>query len=219
MFTGIVEEIGTMISLKKGSRSATIKVAASKVLDDLRLGDSINTNGACLTVVGFDNSGFEVEVMFETLKRTNLGQLLSGSKVNLERALQLTGRLGGHLVSGHIDGTGKILSIEKDDIAHKFTIQAQPVILKYIISKGSVALDGISLTVVDVGKDNFIVSIIPHTASETTLLSKKTGDVLNIESDLIGKYIERFVNLQEMPSKKSGNIDINFLNEYGFTTK
>jgi len=217
MFTGIIEETGTVIAVKKGSQSARIKIAAQKILTDLHVGDSINTNGACLTVSHFDDHGFEVDVMHESLDRTNLGQLQPGSRVNLERALQLSDRLGGHLVSGHIDGGGRILSIQKDDTAYWFTISAAPGILKYIVQKGSVALDGISLTVAGIAPGSFKVSIIPHTAAETTLLLKKTGELLNIECDLIGKYIERFVHPES--EEPSGNIDINFLSKHGFTSK
>jgi len=217
MFTGIIEEIGTVASVKKGPQSARIKIAAQKILTDIHMGDSINTNGACLTVSRFDANSFEVEVMHESLDRTNLGQLQPGSKVNLERALQLSDRLGGHMVSGHVDGEGSILSIQKDDNAYWFTISAAPDILKYIVPKGSVALDGISLTVVSTMPGSFKVSIIPHTAAETTLLLKKTGELLNIECDLIGKYIERFIHPEA--EERSGNIDINFLSKHGFTSK
>jgi len=214
MFTGIVEETGTIGSVRRGAVSASLRIDASRVLEDVRVGDSINTNGVCLTVTAFDKRGFVVDVMAETMRRTNLGMLAPGSRVNLERALRLSDRLGGHIVSGHIDGTGTITGIRKEENATWITLRTNPEITRYIIPKGSVALDGISLTVVDVTETSFSVSIIPHTGHETTLLEKKTGDKVNIECDLTGKYIEKF--LREGKNQPGETLNINFLNKHGF---
>ncbi len=212
MFTGIIEETGIVKSLKKGAKSAEISVKAEKIFDDIHLGDSIATNGVCLTVTSFENNIFTADIMNETLKRSSLGQLKSGDLVNVERAMAANGRFGGHIVSGHIDGTGTILSIKKDDIAVWVTISAKPEILKFIVEKGSVALDGISLTVADVNNTCFSVSIIPHTGTNTTLLTKKIGDVINIENDIIGKYVEKLITNNKVESK----ITKEFLAKYGF---
>lgn len=214
MFTGIIEETGTILSVKRGTRSAVITIAAQKVLNEIKTGDSINTNGVCLTVVSFGPEGFSVDVMAETLKVTNLGSLKTGSKVNLERALRLNDRLGGHLLSGHIDGIGKILDLKRDDNAILVTIRAEKNIMKYIIHKGSIAVDGISLTVANLTEEWFTVSIIPLTARDTTLMLKKTGDLVNLEVDLIGKYIEKFL-IQNNPVKKQ-EIGMDYLKEHGF---
>jgi len=214
MFTGIIEETGTVLSVKRGIRSTVITIAAKKVLNAIKTGDSINTNGVCLTVASFDKEGFSADVMAETLKVTNLGSLIVGSKVNLERALMLNDRLGGHLVSGHIDGTGKISGLDRDDNAVLVTIIAGENILKYIVNKGSVAVDGISLTVTELKEDGFAVSIIPLTARDTTLVRKKKGDFVNLEVDMIGKYVEKFL-VRENPEKKRG-IGMDYLKEHGF---
>src|SRR5512141_1339695 len=169
MFTGIVEELGSIAGIKKGAKSAVLRVDSTVVVGDVKLGDSISVNGVCLTVVGFTKGSFSAEVMAETLRRSNLGGLKSGGKVNLERALRPTDRLGGHFVSGHIDGVGTIKSIVKEDIADVFTIAAPAAVLKYVIEKGSIAVDGISLTVVDLTEESFRVSLIPHTSANTTL--------------------------------------------------
>ncbi len=215
MFTGIVEETGIIKSVKWSSHSAIIGIKANKVLCGLKIGDSINTNGACLTVTSFDNTGFSVGVMSETMRRTNLNKLSAGSQVNLERALRFNDRLGGHFVSGHIDGTGIITGIRKEDIATWITVNATEDMLKYIVLKGSVALDGISLTIADVAKKQFMVTIIPHTTKETTLLSKNIGNKINIECDLIGKYIEKFM-LAKPHKSTTSKIDMDFLKNSGF---
>ena len=212
MFTGIIEEIGKVEAVRPGAQSSQITIRAARVLTDIRRGDSINTNGACLTVVEFDTSTFTVDVMPESMKRTNLGELRNGSRVNLERALKLSGRLGGHLVSGHIDGTGKISSRWKEENAEWFRISAGPEILKYLAEKGSVAVDGISLTVVEAGDAFFTVSVIPHTQTETTLTSKKTGESVNIECDMIAKYLEKLTNNE----RGTGRISLDFLADKGF---
>lgn len=215
MFTGIIEELGTISSIQWGSKSAILNIGASKILDDIKTGDSINTNGACLTVTSFRTREFSVDVMAETMRRTNLQKLTVGSKVNLERALKISDRLGGHIVSGHIDGTGTITNIKKEDIAVWVSIKTQPEISKYIIQKGSVAIDGISLTVAEINNDTFKVSIIPHTGLQTTLLSKRTNETVNIECDQVGKYVEKLLFNQEAKRQPSA-IDMEFLKENGF---
>lgn len=215
MFTGLIEEIGTVESIKKGPKSATITIKAKKILGGIKPGDSVATNGVCLTVTSFTSNSLEVDVMAETMRRSNLDSLSSGSKVNLERALKLGDRLGGHIVSGHIDGTGTVKDFQQEDNAVWVSIAAPLDILKYIINKGSIAIDGISLTVAYLDNECFKVSIIPHTSDETTLLEKNIGDKVNLEVDIIGKYIERFLSFKEDNVSKS-NIDIEFLGKHGF---
>jgi riboflavin synthase len=218
MFTGLIEELGEMIKIQHGINSAKLTLKASKVLELVKLGDSIAVNGVCLTVVWFSPSQFAAEVMDETLRKTNLGNLVTGDKVNLERALSLGDRLGGHMVSGHIDGVGQIVGMKKVDIANVITIEAPQEVTDYIISKGSVAIDGISLTVVDCLEEMFTVSIIPHTAAMTTLGYKKNGDKVNLEADMIGKYVVKFLERQAAGSskRKESKLDVNFLAENGF---
>lgn len=211
MFTGIIEEVGTVNRIRKGSKSVALTISAKKVLENTAIGDSIATNGVCLTVTEKYPNSFTVDVMFETLNRTNIKDLTVGSPLNLERALTLNSRLGGHMVSGHIDGIGKIISIHKEDIASIYTIETDPDLLKYIIKKGSIAIDGISLTVVDVNDQRFSVSIIPHTIAETTLSKRKVYDSVNIECDLIGKYVEKLLK-----TENSSNISETMLKNYGF---
>lgn len=217
MFTGLIEEIGKIKHISKGSRSFQFTIEAEKVLNDLKLGDSVATNGACLTVVSKNKSDFTVDIMAETVKRTNFSALKTGDRVNLERAMRLNDRLGGHLVSGHIDGTGKITGIKKEDIAHIVSIESEKEIIAQMLNKASVAIDGISLTIIAVDENKFSVSIIPHTAGETTLLKKKIGDVVNLETDLIGKYVLNFLkqNKNENPAKPS-RLNMDFLAENGF---
>ena len=205
MFTGIIEEIGIIKSIKQGAKSAVLEIAAKDIMDDVHLGDSIAVNGVCLTVTSFSALGFTADVMAESLRRTALGELKPGSKVNLERAMLMNGRFGGHIVSGHIDGTGTVKSLEREDNAVWVTIAAGSNLLKYIIEKGSIAIDGISLTVAYVDDAVFKVSIIPHTASETTLLSKKPGDLVNLENDLVGKYIDKLMHYEKNESSKQKN--------------
>ena len=209
MFTGIIEEVGEIQSIKKGANSAVITIKASTVLGDLHLGDSVALNGVCLTAVS-------------TLRRTNLGELKSGSKVNLERAMAANGRFGGHIVAGHVDGTGTISSMKKDDNAVWITIDTSAAILKYIISKGSITIDGVSLTVAKVDNKSFAVSVIPHTGQNTTLLDKKPGDTVNLENDMVGKYVEKLLKYGSMPdeeeestTEKTG-ITMDFLRQNGF---
>jgi riboflavin synthase len=215
MFTGLIEEVGVIQKIKTGKNSAQFFIKAAKVMDDTKIGDSICTNGVCLTIVEKSPLVFAVDIMSETIKMTNFSDLKIGSKVNLERAMRLSDRLGGHLVSGHIDGTGKIVAIKKDDIAWRIHIESISAVIHKILDKGSIAIDGISLTVVQVFDSSFEVSIIPHTAKETNLLDKKTGDTVNLETDMIGKYVLHFLSPKETQAVKN-KIDLNFLQENGF---
>jgi len=214
MFTGIIEEIGMIRSIKWAAKSAVIKIGANRIIDDMKPGDSINTDGACLTVVSFGKDSFTVDVMAETMHRTNLKNLQPGSMVNLERAVRLNDRLGGHLVSGHIDGTGTIINMNKDDNSLWVTISTSDDILRYIIPKGSIAIDGISLTIANLNNNDFSVSLIPLTIKDTTFAKKNKGDIVNLECDLIGKYIEKFLTVDK--KGKETTIDMNYLSEHGF---
>ena len=203
MFTGLVAELGTVVALKPLNQSYNITVKANKVLNNLKIGDSVAVNGACLTVVKISGSDFTADVMPETVKLTNLRHLKSGDKVNLERTLRLCDGLDGHIVSGHVEGVGVIASKKAEGIAEVVTIKTPPELLKYIIKKGSIAIDGISLTVTEVTATCFSVSLIPHTAAETTLGFKKPGDEVNLETDIIGKYVEHLLNFKA-PDHKQG---------------
>lgn len=218
MFTGIVEEVGTVRQVMKGNRSSHFIITANKVLEDTKVGDSICTSGVCLTVTNIGKDFFEADVMAETMRRSKLGSLAQGSNVNLERALSLQTRLGGHIVSGHIDGTGTITHMEREDNAVWVTITADAAILKYVIEKGSITIDGISLTVAYVDDSCFRVSIIPHTGEETTLLHQKVGNIVNLECDMIGKYVERLLHF--VPDKteqpKQAVLTSAYLAEHGF---
>ena len=215
MFTGIVEELGTIRSIRRGAASAVLSIGAEAVLSDLRIGDSVAVNGVCLTATGVDGSGFTADVMHETLRRSSLGALGPGSRVNLERAMAADGRFGGHIVSGHIDGTGTIAERRRDDNAVWYTVRTPPELLRYIVEKGSIAIDGISLTVASVEADRFSVSVIPHTAAVTALGAKGLGDVVNLETDIIGKYVEKLLRPADTPAARSG-ISLEFLAENGF---
>ena len=214
MFTGIIEEVGTVKAVKRSGSSSFIEIQAEKVLEDVSTGDSIAVNGVCLTVTHFGSGVFRADVMNETLSRSSLGSLTSGSPVNLERAMAANGRFGGHIVSGHIDGTGTVTDIRNDGIAVWYTIGAAPEIMRYIVEKGSIAIDGISLTVAKVTDTSFSVSVIPHTASQTALGRKKTGDTVNLENDIIGKYVEKLMKPAE-DTVKSG-ITMDFLMKNGY---
>ena len=217
MFTGIIEELGVIQEIKKGSKSSKLLIKANKVLESTKVGDSICTNGVCLTVTDLKINSFEADIMAETLRRSNLGDLKVGSKVNLERALTLQSRLGGHIVSGHIDGTGEVISLVKEDNATWVTIKTTNDILRYIVLKGSITIDGISLTVAYVDDKSFKVSIIPHTAQETTLLNKTNGDTVNLECDVISKYVEKLMVLAPMDKcNESESITEDFLKINGF---
>ncbi len=193
MFTGLIEEVGTIQSIRRGQRSCVLTIGCRTVLENTKVGDSIAVNGVCLTVTGLGGSYYTADVMAETLDRSSLGQLSGGSKVNLERAMPADGRFGGHIVSGHIDGTGTVWSIERDDTAVWYTIAAAPNLLRYIVEKGSITIDGISLTVAYVDESCFKVSIIPHTQEVTALREKRVGQIVNLECDILGKYVEKLL--------------------------
>jgi len=206
MFTGIVEEVGRVIALSPGR----LTIAASKVLEGMELGGSVSVNGACLTVTEFDIKSFSVDIMIETLKRTNIGLLNKGDGVNLERPLTMDKLLGGHLVQGHIDGTGKLNSVARQGETTLVGIEASPEIMHYIVEKGFVAIDGTSLTVVDVKTKTFDVSVVNYTLKNTILGSRNAGDTVNIEVDIIAKYVERF------NTADGSGITLDFLKEHGF---
>lgn len=215
MFTGIIEETGVIENIKWGTNSAVLTIKAEKILEDLQLGDSIAVDGVCLTVVSIHSNSFQADVMHETLNRTILAKLGRGSEVNLERAMQLNSRFGGHIVSGHVDGMGTIVNIQKDDNAVWFTIQAEPGIMRYVIEKGSITIDGISLTVAKVTEDTFSVSIIPHTLKMTILKNCRVGDLVNLENDIVGKYVEKLLMPPKKEERKS-TLTKAFLMEHGY---
>lgn len=210
MFTGIIEEIGTVRRLQHSTRSCQLTVAATVVLQNTKIGDSIAVNGVCLTVTDLQADAFTADVMPETLRRSSLGVLRNGSTVNLERAMAANGRFGGHIVSGHIDGTGQIASKVPEGNAQIVTISAAPSLLRYIVEKGSIAIDGISLTVAKVTNNSFSVSLIPHTGTCTTLLSKRAGEPVNLETDVIGKYVEKLMQ----PAQST--LTTSMLKQYGY---
>ncbi|MBZ0311488.1 riboflavin synthase [Clostridium butyricum] len=217
MFTGIVEEIGSLKEISIGSGFGNIEIECNKVLEETKIGDSIAVNGVCLTVNKINSNSFVADIMGETLDRTNLGRLKDGNKVNLERALKVSDRLGGHIVSGHVDGKGQVLSIDKKNDGTWFTISADKEILKYIILKGSITIDGISLTVAYVDNEIFKVSIIPHTLKNTILAQKIQGSYVNLENDIMGKYIEKFMIFSKTESEnEKSKITLDFLRENGF---
>lgn len=193
MFTGIVEEVGTVTDIRRSAANCTLSVDATNVMEDLHIGDSMAVNGICLTVVDFDRRRFTVDVMNETWRRTSLGVLRHGGGVNLERALPVNGRFGGHIVTGHIDGTGSISSVRREGNAVWYRIAARNEILEGIVEKGSIAVDGISLTVAEVTERDFSVSIIPHTLAQTVLGEKRIGGVVNLENDVLGKYVRNMM--------------------------
>ena len=215
MFTGIIEEIGTISAIRRNPLEAKLTISAEKIFSDLKIGDSVAVNGVCLTASDISDNTFTADVMNETFNRSSLSELKSGSPVNLERAMTANGRFGGHIVAGHVDGIGIITNIKKDDNAIWYTISAENCIMKYIIEKGSVAIDGISLTVAEVSKDSFSVSVIPHTARETILSHKKAGDKVNLENDLVGKYVEKLLNFKD-DEKPQSRITREFLANAGF---
>lgn len=222
MFTGIVEDIGIIRDIKKDLKYCKIKVESKKVLKGTKLGDSISVNGVCLTVTSIGENYFTADIVLESLKRSNLGNLIIGSKVNLERALSAkAGRFGGHIVSGHIDCLGEIVNIIKDNMYTLIRIKPLSQVMKYIVEKGSITIDGISLTIAYVDEDSFLLSIIPHTIKETNLQYRKVSDLINIECDIVGKYIESFImyNQNTKNTQNKGNIsNINedFLRRNGF---
>ena len=215
MFTGIVEEKGSVRYMQLTGESGVLAVRAKKVLERTKIGDSIAVNGVCLTVTSLQPDGFTADVMAETSRRSSLGSCKVGSQVNLERAMAADGRFGGHIVAGHVDGTGCILRIEKDDNAVWFTIHAEPNLLRYVVEKGSIAVDGISLTVAAVSSDAFSVSTIPHTVSCTNLCQRHKNDVVNLETDILGKYVEKL--FQPIPQEhRQSSVTKEMLIRYGF---
>ena len=216
MFTGIIEEMGKLRQMKLAGSSGQIQIEARKVLEGTKIGDSIGVNGVCLTVTSMNADGFTADVMAETCRRSNLGRLKAGDLVNLERAMAAGERFGGHIMSGHIDGTGVIESLRREENAVWVTIRAERPVLRLIVEKGSVGIDGISLTVANVSETGFQVSVIPHTGEETTLLKKKPGDLVNLENDIVGKYVEKLLGLgKEEKEEGYGGITMDFLREYG----
>ncbi|MDB5054394.1 MAG: riboflavin synthase subunit alpha [Bacilli bacterium] len=221
MFTGIIEEIGIMRTISRQGQAMILTISANRILADIHLGDSIAVNGVCLTVIAYDAVSFTVDVMPETYRRTNLKKLQNGNRVNLERAMSAHGRFGGHIVQGHVDSAGMITSRNTEQNAVVFTIAPEDkAILKYIIPRGSIALDGISLTVIRVTEESFAVSIIPHTLAQTILNDKQPGVSVNIECDLLGKYVERLLSYkapnEALGSGKKEGITAAYLAEHGF---
>lgn len=223
MFTGIIEEKGMISRIMKTASQAILTIKAKKVMEDIHIGDSIAVNGICLTVTSFSANEFQADVMHETLDRTSLKMLKPGSSVNLERAMAAGGRFGGHMVSGHIDGTGRITDIKEDSLAIWYTIETSLEILHYIVEKGSIAIDGISLTVAKVTQTTFAVSTIPHTRVVTTLGERRAGDLVNLENDIVGKYVEKFIYekntheiMKENSEKKTHGITREKLAQYGY---
>lgn len=214
MFTGIIEEVGKVARIEKNGVTGKLSIMADIILEGTKLGDSIAVNGVCLTVTSINGSNFTADVMGETFRRSSLGDLQVGSFVNLERAMPADGRFGGHIVSGHIDGMGEIVSIEPEGTAVWYTLSAPMEILQGIVEKGSIAIDGISLTVARITEKDFAVSIIPHTGGNTILSQKKVGDKVNLENDVIGKYVKRFLEPQQ--KQKESIITEEFLRKYGF---
>lgn len=215
MFSGIIETIGAIRSLRKDDKGARVSIEAPGVLDGVRLGDSIALNGVCITVVDYDEKKFEADLSVETLRRTNLGELVVGDRCNLERAMALGERLGGHLVSGHVDGVGKIRSRKNEGDSIWLTFDAPVEVMRYVVYKGSIAVDGISLTVAACDNETFSVSIIPHTSEQTTLTEKQDGSAVNLEADLIGKYVEKLLT-PHAESKSREGITMEKLKEQGY---
>ena len=222
MFTGIVEELGTINSITIHGSSGQLSIKASTVLEGTKIGDSIAVNGVCLTVTSLSSDGFTADIMAETVRRSSFGKSHPGDRVNLERAMAADGRFGGHIVAGHVDDTGVISSLQREENAVWITITTSPAVLKYIIEKGSITIDGVSLTVAYVDNNCFKVSVIPHTAEKTALLSKRVGDLVNLENDMVGKYVEKMLlcgSMEDSPySAKSAksSLTMDMLQEYGF---
>lgn len=217
MFTGIIEELGTVISLKRGSKSAVLTIQGKKIFEDLSLGDSVAVNGVCLTAKSISGNVFQADVMNETFHRSSLGKLKKGAQVNLERAMKANGRFGGHMVAGHVDATGEIVDIRQDDNAVWFTMKAPKSVMKYCIEKGSIALDGISLTIAEITQNTFSISMIPHTIGNTNFGFKKTGDIVNLENDMVGKYIDKLLYFEEKQQEvRNSKITMEILRNAGF---
>jgi riboflavin synthase len=220
MFTGLIEEMGVLQSVRRQGEAMIIRITATKVLVDIRIGDSISVNGVCLTVVEYDRHSFAVDVMPETYRHSNLHSIPPGSPLNLERAMMAGGRFGGHIVQGHVDGTGTIRGRTSEANAVVYTIEPNnQQLMRHVIPQGSVTLDGISLTVVSVNREGgtFTVSIIPHTLRETVLQYKQSGETLNIESDILGKYVDHLLSEREgLPVSQSGGLTESVLRDNGF---
>lgn len=215
MFTGLVEEIGQIKKVDRTGSSCRLTIACHKVLEGTKAGDSIAVNGTCLTVTAFDGSTFSCDVTPETMRRTAFSLFAAGTPVNLERALRFCDRLGGHIVLGHVDFTGRILSSEKEGIALNLTFSAEEKYMKYILEKGSVAVDGVSLTVAKRGDSSFMISLIPHTGSLTVLSTKRIGDQVNIECDYLGKYIEQLMQKEHEGVTTKRLKDLGYGGHYG----
>ncbi len=215
MFTGIIEEMGTIRAVRRYAHSSALFICAEQILSDLKIGDSVAVNGVCLTATGKTADSFTADVMHETLDRSTLGALTAGDRVNLERAMAANDRFGGHIVSGHIDGTGRVAGIRRDDIALWYTVEVPPGLLRFMVEKGSIAMDGVSLTVAAITETGFSVSVIPHTAAATIISEKKAGDYVNLETDLIGKYVEKLLHPAAASPGYPG-ITPNFLRQNGF---
>lgn len=219
MFTGIIEEVGKVVSINRHGSTVRIEIGADIVLKDTKIGDSIATNGVCLTVTDITASSFFADAMPETVGTTAIKTLINGSKVNLERALMLSTRLGGHIVTGHVDGTGIISEVKKDENAIRLNVNTSPEILRYIVHKGSITIDGVSLTVIDVTDSYFSVSIIPHTQTTTTLTSKTVGSIVNLENDILGRYVEKLLKTDastNLQKPENSRLTMEFLQENGF---
>ncbi len=217
MFTGIIEEIGTLSRIERTTGFCQLTINANKILDDCKPGDSIAVNGTCLTVTRQYSDGFVADVMAETMRRTNLENLKVGDRLNLERSLRLSDRLGGHIVAGHVDEVGAITELKQEDIATLMTVGVSPALVKYIAVKGSVCVEGVSLTVTDISNLGFQVSLIPFSKENTTLGSKRVGDTVNVEVDMLARYVERLIDHRaEEPAERTSNINENFLRTHGF---
>jgi riboflavin synthase len=226
VFTGLVEEVARVRAIEPRAESVRIRLEARRILEGMQLGDSVAVNGVCLTVVAFDAVSFTADAVAETLRRSNLGRLRPGSRVNVERALRLGDRLGGHIVAGHIDAVGTLAAKQQEGVATVLTITAPPEVLRYVVEKGSICVDGVSLTVMDVGARSFRVSIIPHTGAQTTLLEAEVGQEMNLEVDVIAKYVEKLVHPHRSapaadPELVAGppaapKLDEEFLRRHGF---
>lgn len=211
MFTGIVEAVGSVKGIRGNDKGISLQIPIPESFGDIKIGDSISVNGVCLTAKVINGGTFSADVSSETIRKTTFGKIKAGERVNLERAMRLSDRLGGHIVTGHIDGTAKLKEVRKEGESVRLSFILDRELLRYVISKGSIAIDGISLTVNEVGDGSFTVNIIPHTAQNTTIVGKKAGDEVNIEVDIIGKYVERLLG-----KGKDSKIDRSFLSEHGF---
>lgn len=215
MFTGIIEETGVVQAVRTGSGSIAVSVGGDLIFGDLKVGDSVAVNGVCLTVARMSGKSFTADVMRETAERSSIGGLKAGVRVNLERAMPAAGRFGGHIVSGHVDGTGRVTDVRSDGNAVRFRIEAPGNVMRHIVEKGSVAVDGASLTVASEEQSGFWVSVIPHTMKSTTLSDRSAGDAVNLESDMIGKYVDKLLEPAGEAARRGG-VTMGFLAEHGY---